>query len=234
MDGIDAVVLDVGGVLLLPEAGLLGAALRRAGIDHEDDELAMAHYGGVAALDAHPTTWPQGGAPAAYLAGLACAARVPVEQRDAAARALHEEVFTRPSDEVWRALTPWARTGLAALAAGTLEVAVVSNSDGTVEAVLGELGLAQRGPGAGLEVTVIVDSALVGAAKPDPAVFAPAIEALGVEPAACLYVGDTVTYDVAGAVAAGLSVVHLDPLGACRSSAHAHARDLPEAVPGRA
>lgn len=232
MGGIDAVVLDVGGVLLVPDAGLLAAALRTAGIDHEADELAMAHYGGVAALDADPATWPHGSAPAAYLAGLVRAAGVPTDQHDAAARALHEEVFTRPSDEVWRQLTPWARSGLAALGASGLPVAVVSNSDGTVEAALRELGLAQRGPGAGLEMTAIVDSAVAGVAKPDPAVFAPAIAALGVAPAACLYVGDTVTYDVEGAVAAGLSVVHLDPLGTCRTTAHAHARDLSSAIPG--
>ena len=49
-------------------------------------------------------------------------------------------------------------------------------------------------------------------AKPDPAIFAHGLAALGhPDPARVAYVGDSVTMDVEGAAAAGLHPVHLDP-----------------------
>ncbi len=77
---------------------------------------------------------------------------------------------------------------------------------------------------------MVVDSAVVGVAKPDPAIFSIALDALGV-PASrtVLYVGDSLRYDVAGAVAAGLQPVHLDPHGFCPlPSGHPHVRSLAE------
>jgi putative hydrolase of the HAD superfamily len=224
----DAVLLDVGGVLLLPDPAVTGAALRGAGVAHRDDALAWAHYGGVAALDAAAGDWPQGGAPGPYLQGFIRAAGVADDQVPTAVEALHE-VFTAPAIDVWARLTPWAHDGLAAL--GTLDrpVAVVSNADGTVEAQMHRHRLAQVGPGPGLDVAAIVDSAVVGVAKPDPAVFAPALRALDVPAERCCYVGDTVTFDVAGARAAGMACIHLDPLGACTQDDHPHARTLLEA-----
>jgi putative hydrolase of the HAD superfamily len=173
----DAVLLDVGGVLLLPDPAVTGAALREAGVAHRDDALAWAHYGGVAALDAAAGDWPQGGAPGPYLEGFVRAAGVADEQVAPAIDALRA-VFTAPAIDVWARLTPWARDGLAALGALDRPVAVVSNADGTVEAQMHRHRLAQVGPGPGLAVAAIVDSAVVGVAKPDPAVFAPALEAL--------------------------------------------------------
>jgi putative hydrolase of the HAD superfamily len=224
----DAVLLDVGGVLLLPDPAVTGAALREAGVAHRDDALAWAHYGGVAALDAAAGDWPQGGAPGPYLEGFVRAAGVADEQVAPAIDALRA-VFTAPAIDVWARLTPWARDGLAALGALDRPVAVVSNADGTVEAQMHRHRLAQVGPGPGLDVAAIVDSAVVGVAKPDPAVFAPALRALDVPAERCCYVGDTVTFDVAGARAAGMTCIHLDPLGTCAQDDHPHARTLVDA-----
>jgi putative hydrolase of the HAD superfamily len=58
----------------------------------------------------------------------------------------------------------------------------------------------------------VVDSTLVGMAKPDPRIFEPMLAALGLPSERVLYVGDTVHADVRGATAAGLPVVQLDPL----------------------
>jgi len=60
---------------------------------------------------------------------------------------------------------------------------------------------------------VVVDSALVGVEKPDPAIFRPALEALGVTAAEAVYVGDLYEVDVVGARAAGLEAVLLAPDG---------------------
>jgi putative hydrolase of the HAD superfamily len=224
----EAVVLDVGGVLLLPDPEAIGAALTAAGIEHRPGALPWAHYGGVAALDAHLEQWPAGGAPGHYLSGFAAAAGVSGSRAGEAAEVLRD-VFAQPSIEVWCHLTPWARPDLRALAERGLPTAVVSNSDGTVAQSLQLNGLAQVGAGPGLEVAAIVDSAVVGVAKPDPRVFEPALDALQLAPQRCLYVGDTVAFDVVGARAAGLACVHLDPFGTCTADDHPHALTLADA-----
>lgn len=80
-------------------------------------------------------------------------------------------------------------------------------------------------------MAVVIDSGAVGVAKPDPGIFAPALEATGVEPAAALHVGDAVGADVAGALAAGVRPVHLDPHGFCADRSHAHLRALADLAP---
>jgi putative hydrolase of the HAD superfamily len=91
---------------------------------------------------------------------------------------------------------------------------VVSNAVGQVEGFLRHASCCQVGPGGGVEIDVVVDSAVVGVEKPDPRVFAPALEVMagfGVEPERIGYVGDSLRYDVAGARAAGLVPLLLDP-----------------------
>jgi putative hydrolase of the HAD superfamily len=79
---------------------------------------------------------------------------------------------------------------------------------------------------------VIADSAVVGIAKPNPAIFHHVSSAIGIPPERCLYVGDTVRYDVLGARAAGFHPYHFDPHGLCRSTdSHPHVRALTEVGP---
>jgi putative hydrolase of the HAD superfamily len=77
---------------------------------------------------------------------------------------------------------------------------------------------------------VILDSALVGEAKPDPWNFRLALDALYVPAAGTLlHVRDSLRYDVAGAHAAGLQPVHMDPYGFCPApDGHPHVRSLAE------
>jgi putative hydrolase of the HAD superfamily len=89
-------------------------------------------------------------------------------------------------------------------------LAVVSNWDVSLHDVLAQTGLARL-------VDAVVTSAELGAAKPDPAPFAAALEALGAEPDGALHAGDTVGEDVAGAVAAGLRPVLVDREGAVQA-----------------
>jgi putative hydrolase of the HAD superfamily len=77
---------------------------------------------------------------------------------------------------------------------------------------------------------VILDSAVVGVAKPDPGIFRIALDALNV-PAdgTVLHVGDSLRYDVAGALAAGLQPVHMDPYRLCSApEGHPHISSLAE------
>ena len=76
-------------------------------------------------------------------------------------------------------------------------------------------------------VLAIVDSHVVGIAKPAAEIFRHALEPLGVPPEQAIYVGDTVRYDVRGARAAGLRPVHFDPFDLCPDRTdHAHIHRL--------
>ena len=58
----------------------------------------------------------------------------------------------------------------------------------------------------------IVDSHVVGVAKPDPRIFEHALPCFpGIAPERIAYVGDSVTMDIGGARAAGLHPILLDP-----------------------
>lgn len=74
---------------------------------------------------------------------------------------------------------------------------VISNFYGNVERILHD---AQLGP----LLSTVVDSAVVGVRKPDPAIFGIAVHRLGCEPGEVLYVGDSFEKDMVGAHAAGL------------------------------
>ena len=75
--------------------------------------------------------------------------------------------------------------------------------------------ICQVGEGLGVPVLAIIDSGVVGVAKPAAEIFRHALEPIGVEPEQALYVGDTVRYDVRGARAAGLVPGPLRPVSSC-------------------
>lgn len=215
---VDAVLFDAGGVFVVPSPTVVRGALVAAG--HEpavaDAAYVDAHYRGVRALDDARSAdsedlW------SVYFAAYA-AEVAPGAPPDAADRIA--ELWPRPSDTLWNHVLAHNVAGLRALVDAGVAVGVVSNSDGTIEAILAGGGVCQVGPGAGVDVRIVVDSAVVGVAKPDPAVFAPALDHLAVDPARTVYVGDTEHYDVGGARAAGMVPVQVDPLDLARRSDH--------------
>lgn len=92
------------------------------------------------------------------------------------------------------------------LRAAGFRLGVVSNSDGRVDQALAAAGLREY-------FDVVVDSDLAGVEKPDPRIFAFALEALQLRPDEALYVGDIYEVDVVGAEAAGLHAALVDPGG---------------------
>lgn len=116
---------------------------------------------------------------------------------------------------LWCSTASDTRDALDRLRGAGLRLGVVSNSDGRVEVALAAAGLREY-------FDVVVDSALVGAEKPDPAIFRAALTALEVQPEEAVYVGDLYAVDVLGARAAGLDAVLLTPerppVGDCRST----------------
>jgi putative hydrolase of the HAD superfamily len=211
-----AILLDVGGVLLVPHPEPIERALGQAGITAHltERDTLRAHYVGVRALDES----------ASYVDAFMASLGLP----DEAVEAL-KPVWKLPAIELWRLLVPGALEGLRRLAQTGRKLAVISNSDGTVEAQLLEHRICQIGEGAGVPVLAIVDSGVVGVSKPDPQIFRHAAELLDVGLEHAVYVGDTRSYDVAGAVAAGVRPIHFDPYGLCPERAeHAHVAALAE------
>lgn len=91
---------------------------------------------------------------------------------------------------------------LADLRARGLRLGICSNWDWDLTQAVDEAGLADL-------VDVQVSSAWAGARKPHPRIFEHTLTKLGVEPAACLFVGDTWGPDVAGPRAMGMTPLYL-------------------------
>jgi putative hydrolase of the HAD superfamily len=92
---------------------------------------------------------------------------------------------------------------LGALRDRGLRLVAVSNWDCSLPRVLERCGLDGMLDGT-------VTSAEAGARKPDPAIFAAALELAGCAPQEALHVGDTAEEDVAGARAAGIRPLLID------------------------
>jgi phosphoglycolate phosphatase-like HAD superfamily hydrolase len=83
---------------------------------------------------------------------------------------------------------------------------IVSNFYGNLDAVCQGVGLASL-------FSVLVDSYLVGAEKPDPAIFRVALDTLGAAPETTVHVGDSLRRDREGALRAGMKFIWLMPQG---------------------
>ncbi len=83
-----------------------------------------------------------------------------------------------------------------------VRLTICSNWDWDLSQAVDEVGLSEL-------VDVQVSSAWAGARKPHPRIFADTLEKLGVEPPACVFVGDTWGPDVAGPRALGMTPVYL-------------------------
>lgn len=202
MRRLRGVLFDAGGTLVQVHVERLADALRARGVQPAD--LDGAFWRTLVALDAElgldgashdwVDWWP------GWMRGMAGACGVDPEVM---ADAWHE---ADTAQHLWDDPIPGAAECLTRLAEGGLRLGVVSNSDGRVDAALGRAGLAEL-------VEVIVDSGAVGVAKPDPAIFAHALGPLGLEPHETWYLGDTVTFDVRGAEAAGIEAWVIDHRG---------------------
>jgi putative hydrolase of the HAD superfamily len=106
--------------------------------------------------------------------------------------------------KLWSWMLPGVPQALEAMRSGGLQLAVVSNSDGSVEQSLVAAGLRDY-------FDAVMDSFIVGHEKPDPRIFEHALEACGADPDRTLHVGDLYAADVVGARAAGVHPVLLDP-----------------------
>lgn len=189
-----AILFDAGGTLVLQDPGVLA---ERLGIPIDPDAAFEAHYLTMSEFSSHrmsgaELTWDwwlevyfgRLGHPEPAAAG-------PAIQRGYG---------------IWTWPIPGVIDAVRRLASGGVRVAVVSNSDGSVEESLRQAGFDGM-------FEFVIDSALVGVKKPDPGIFEIALERLGLDRSMVWYVGDSEFHDIEGARAAGLARgVLVDPL----------------------
>ncbi len=124
----------------------------------------------------------------------------------AAERAMEPLIRTTRAGRLWTVVEPGTAELLADLGRRGYVLGVVSNSNGTIEGFLEEVGLRRQ-------LAFVIDSAVVGVEKPDSRIFRLALERGGVAAAHATYIGDLYHIDVRGAEAAGLNAILLDPAG---------------------
>jgi putative hydrolase of the HAD superfamily len=206
-----AVLLDAGGVFVLPDPDRILGAFTRAECSVPREVLADAHYRAAARFGIHldvEACWTE--AWLEYLQAYIDECGVPQDRRDEAHRHLDSEFADAA---LWVDPVPGSREGLQALADAGVRLGIISNADGMMGPRLAQLELCQVGPGIGVDIECVVDSGNVGVMKPDPRIFQAAIDLLGLEPDQVWYVGDMPAIDVVGARRAGIRPYLMDPLG---------------------
>jgi FMN phosphatase YigB (HAD superfamily) len=205
------VLLDAGGVFVLPDPDRILGAFSRAECSVPREVLADAHYRAAARFGIHldvEACWTE--AWLEYLQTYVDECGVPQDRRDEAHRHLDSEFADAA---LWVEPVPGSRDGLQSLADTGVRLGIISNADGMMGPRLEQLELCQVGPGIGVEIECVIDSGNVGVMKPDPRIFQAAVDLLGLEPGQVWYVGDMPAIDVVGARRAGIQPYLMDPLG---------------------
>lgn len=209
----DAVLFDAGDTLVHPDpsfGGLLVELMAGFGLRFEED-LVERHVRqvlgeAVAAAAASGQTWsttPERSRAFWTRTYRALLGRLSVEDgSDTIASALYDQ-FAQPSRY---ALFPDSAPTLRELAEQGYVLGVVSNWEGWLAGLLERLGIAPL-------LRVMVVSGAEGVEKPDPRIFSLALERGALEPGRTVYVGDSLTHDVAPALAMGMGAVLLDRHG---------------------
>ena len=206
-----AVLLDAGFTLTFPDAEVIARHAKAAGVTVEATALAraendarreLARFAWAFTREQQATRSKTAGAEffqrMLELAG-ATAGTASLAQAGEYVWAQHVR------ENIWCRVGAGVAEALARLQAAGIRMAVVSNSEGTVEAMLNSVGL-------GRHLETVVDSWVVGVAKPDPRIFEIALDRLGVPAASAVMLGDTPAVDIEGARAAGVTPILVDPL----------------------
>ena len=218
---VDAVLFDAGGVLVMPDPEVIGRMLDSLHLDSSARACHRLHFERMHLADELSAEgWSEVDHHLARHVGL------DGEHAGRAAR-----LFSSTFGKHRSVAVPEAVRVLGTLHVSGKALGVVSNSDGTLAARLAEDAVCSEDGSCGTPVAFVLDSAVVGFAKPAPGIFGLAVERLerlGVDPRRCLFVGDTLSNDVVPAAHARLIPVHLDPYRLCDLHDHSHITSLPE------
>lgn len=202
---VSVVCLDAGGVLVFPNWTRVSLLLAQHGLHASAEWLAEADLRARPVFDRPEVVGASNNAGHArryYEHVMEAAGLRHGEALTAALAALRASHRER---NLWDVPAADARAALSRMRATGRRLVVVSNADGRLAEALASAGLAPFFDAA-------IDSHEVGVEKPDPRIFAIALEQVGGEPAQAAHVGDLYHVDVVGARAAGLTPVLVDPL----------------------
>jgi HAD superfamily hydrolase (TIGR01509 family) len=202
------VLIDAGFTLVAYDGGRIAPIAAEHGVVVEPAAIDATEAAIRAELAHHE--WPQqpgsGAAPAGGarffrrvldLAG----ADAPPARLDAVAELIWQHHLVQ---NLWSRPLPGVVPALEALRAAGLRLAVVSNSEGTLAALLDGIDFTRH-------FHTIVDSWVLGVTKPAPAIFQAALDHVQVRAADAIMVGDSMKADVLGAQAAGIRAALIDP-----------------------
>jgi len=203
---VRAVLFDAGHTLLEADYACLTGLIRSRGHDVSEGQVATAERRARRRLDEEQAAQPTRARTGAgrYLRYLMEGLGI-TNDADVKAVATWRRTFNLPVGLCHRADVE-AGEALRRLKEIGVITGVISNSNGSVQRALVAAGLARH-------LDFIIDSTVVGIAKPDPRVFALGLEAAGVESGEAVYIGDSYFVDVRGARAVGMGAVLFDPGG---------------------
>jgi len=213
---VRALVFDLGGTVLSIDHPRIASYLQEDGITVGEGWAARSERAGRVRLDGlvregagSREQWR------GFFEAFLEAAGAPAERMDSLFERVAE--FHR-RQHLWNRPVAGVREALTALGHAGFRLAVVSNSDGRAEWLLGTMGLAR-------EFEFVVDSTEVGVDKPDPRIFHMACERFSLAPERCAYLGDVMSIDVEGSARAGLRPILVDHYASYES------KEAPAGVP---
>ncbi len=221
-----ALLLDLAGVLKVPDGPWIAEQLHRVGLHADVEHIGRAHYLAIQSFDASPIARHRDAYTQAYPRSFIDALGVPVGLREK----MLVELFV--GDDVARAVA--LESSVAAVRAssddGFVVVVVTNNTSPGAKEWLASVGLAgsiQGGP-----IAAVVESSIVGVAKPNPDIIRHALAAANcADPAYACFVGDSLRIDGQAADGAGVPFVHFDPYSICHAPTHPHVLSLAELGP---
>lgn len=145
------------------------------------------------------------------LSASGCMREAPQQRRDLVAWLWAEQRRVN----LWRRPVPGMFELVRSLAARGVLLAVLSNSEGKLNELASELGIASA-------FRAIVDSGTLEFEKPDPRIFDHTAGRLGVRCADLIHVGDSWEADVRGAVAVGARAIYFSATPCPEPLEHAH------------
>ena len=220
----DAIIFDAGGVFVLPDPTVIAPLLAPFGGSLDLEQHRRGHYAAMAAksrADDAESNWQT------YNETYVETVGVDPTMTAIAARLLER---TRSAD-LWRYPIAENVDAIGVLERHGVPMSVVSNAAGQIEWVLEWAGVCQRGEGPLVSMRIIIDSEVVGVAKPNPQIFEFALVEHSESPRErILYVGDSVSMDVNGSKAAGLVPVLIDPFDDQEGADFARVRSVGDLV----
>ena len=203
---LQTVFLDAGGVLMFPNWSRVSLALAAQGVEVSPGALATAEPRARKQLDDHRTIGTTTDASRGWVFFDLILEHAGIARSPQTAAALSELHTYHKANNLWELVPDGVVPALEALREHGVKLVVVSNANGTLQAHMRRIGLAQH-------FDVVIDSHDEGVEKPDPRLFQIAMARAGASPESTIHVGDIYQIDVVGARAAGIRGVLLDETG---------------------